>query len=60
MADRRLRENTNVSSKDKKNAGFRCFQGHLTEKVKTPTSNLNTDLLFIPGGMTSLFSLCGT
>lgn len=52
-ADRRPWENTNVSSKDKRNAGFRCFQGHLTQKVKIPTSNPNTDLLFIPRGMTS-------
>lgn len=53
-ANRRLRENINVPSKDKRNAGFLCFQGHLTQKVKTPTCNLNTDLLLIPGGMTSL------
>jgi len=54
MADRCLRENSNVSSKDKRNAGFRCFQGHLTQELKTPTCNLNTDLLLIPGGKTSL------
>jgi hypothetical protein len=30
------------------------FKGHLTEKVKTVASNLlNTDLVIIPGGMTS-------
>jgi hypothetical protein len=47
-------EKINVSSYDKRNTGFRCFQGHLTQKVKTPTSNPNADLLLIPGGMTSL------
>jgi hypothetical protein len=31
-----------------------AFRGHLTEKVKTVASNqLNTDLVIIPGGMTS-------
>jgi hypothetical protein len=31
-----------------------AFKGHLTEKVKTVASNqLNTDLVIIPGGMTS-------
>jgi hypothetical protein len=31
-----------------------AFKGHLTEKVKAVASNLlNTDLVIIPGGMTS-------
>jgi hypothetical protein len=37
-----------------------AFMGHLTENVKTVASNLlNTDLVIIPGGMTSQLRVLG-
>jgi hypothetical protein len=54
MVERSLVENTMCSSKGKTNAGFTYFQGPLNIEVKTVVSNLlNTDLVIIPGGMTS-------
>jgi hypothetical protein len=38
MAERcRETEDAGCCSKEKMNAGFRCFKGHLIEKVKTVT-----------------------
>jgi len=39
--------------KERGNADFKFFQGCFTEKVTTLTSDLNTDPVIIPGGMTS-------
>lgn len=39
--------------KERVNADFKFFQGCLTEKVTTLTSDPNTDPVIIPGGVTS-------
>ena len=35
------------------------YKGNVTEKVKTLTCNINTDLVIIPGGMTSQSHVIG-
>jgi hypothetical protein len=54
MTESSLAQKTSCSSKEKRNAGFRCFQGPLSRGSETVASYvLNIDLVIIPGGMTS-------
>ena len=53
MVERSLDVRPGALLKKRGNADFKFFQGCLTEKATTLTSNLNTDPVIIPGGMTS-------
>lgn len=51
--ERRPEQKTSCSSKEKMNAGFRCFQGLLNKESANCNFLYNTDLVIVPGGMMS-------